>query len=286
MLKFSSEEIEHLLVTKYRKSLYAPFKKAIQAHDLIAPGATIALGISGGKDSLLMAKLMQQLQRENAHTDKAFELVFIAMDPGYQVENRTQMEANVKALGIPAIFYEKDVFEASMASTKLGATPCYMCARMRRGVLYDLCETHGATTLALGHHYDDVIETILLNILCAGQFMTMLPKLESEKRPHMTLIRPLYYIEEQAIKRFTHFIGLKPMACGCSVTAYKGDSKRKQIKELIENLTKTFPNVKNAIFHSAKNVNLKYILGLSEPLSLEKDLFLIDALNHKRESRD
>lgn len=266
MLNFSSEEIERLLVTKYRKTLYAPFKKAVETHQLILPRSVIALGISGGKDSLLMAKLMQQLQRERKGGEEAFELVFIAMDPGYNRENRAQLEANVKALNIPAVFYDRNVFEASGSLTKNGETPCYMCARMRRGVLYDLCETHGAKSLALGHHYDDVIETTLLNVLCGGQFMTMLPKVVSEKRTEMTLIRPLYYIEEEAIKRFTHFIGLEPMACGCPVTAYKGDSRRKQIKGLIENLSKDFPNVRASVFNSANNVNPKYVLGFSAPL--------------------
>lgn len=257
-------DIQRLLTTKYRKSLYAPFRRAVETYDLIPPGAKIAVGISGGKDSLLMALLLSQLKMERqGHSD--FDLKLIAMDPGYDLENRRNLEANLKTLGLEVEIFESNVFAASLAMSD--KTPCYMCARMRRGVLYEKAQSQGCTHLALGHHYDDVIETTLMNVLCAGQFMTMLPKWKSERRENMTLIRPLYLIREEVIKGFFHRIGVVPMACGCSVTKREGDSRRKEIKALIKGLEGTFDNVAHNIFSSAANVNLKYILGTSSSAS-------------------
>lgn len=265
------EAVEKLLITGYRKSLYAPFRRAVETYELIPAGAKVAVGISGGKDSLLMAKLLTQLQRERRGKSD-FHLCFLVMDPGYDFENRKELEANLEKLGIEAEIFESNVFEASLSMSK--KTPCYMCARMRRGVLYEKVESLGCTHLALGHHYDDVIETTLMNVLCNGQFMTMLPKIKSEKRANITLIRPLYLIREADIIRFFKRIQVTPMACGCSVTKKEGDSRRKEVKKLINELSGRFENVEASIFSSTQQVHLKYILGTVEgedPLDFADD---------------
>lgn len=252
----SVSEIEKLIITKYRKKLWAPFVRAIDEFGLIEPGDKVGVAISGGKDSLLMAKLLQQYKREKQNS---FELVFIAMDPGYKPENRVSVEQNLSDLNVPTHLFDTPIFEASLKmSTK---TPCFMCAKMRRGALYEAAKQQGCNKLALGHHYDDVIETILMNVLCGGEFKTMLPKLQAQNFENMYLIRPMYYLREQSIIGFCNAIGLKALNCGCSVTEHKGDSRRAEIKALIQSLSGQFQNVEQSIFSASKNVRLDHILG-------------------------
>ncbi len=249
-------EIENSIITKYRKKLWAPFVRGIDEFCLIEPGDTVGVAISGGKDSLLMAKLLQQYRREKRNS---FELVFLVMDPGYKPENRVSIEQNLRDLTIPAHIFETPIFEASLKMSD--KTPCFMCAKMRRGALYEAAVKQGCNKLALGHHYDDVIETILMNVLCGGEFKTMLPKIEAQNFENMQLIRPMYYLREQSIISFCNTIGLKALNCGCSVTEHKGDSRRAEIKALIHTLSGQFQNVEQSIFSASKNVRLDHILG-------------------------
>lgn len=249
-------EIERSIQKNYRKYIWSPFIKAIKDYKLIEEGDVIAVAISGGKDSLLLAKLFQMLSR---HTDTPFTPVFISMDPGFNEENKTNLIANCKHLDIPVHFYDSDIFEVIERISS--DYPCYMCARMRRGFLYARAKELGCNKLALGHHFDDVIETTLLNVLYAGNFKTMLPKLHSTNSPELELIRPLYYVHEESIKSFIRVNGIKAMNCGCAVAAGETSSKRAEIKELIATLKKTHPQVDKSIFKAAENVNMNAILG-------------------------
>ncbi|HHV38706.1 MAG TPA: tRNA 2-thiocytidine biosynthesis protein TtcA [Tepidimicrobium sp.] len=249
-------KIERSLVKRYRKNIWNKFIKAIREYELIQDGDRIAVAISGGKDSLLMAKLFQELQR---HGNSNFELEFIAMDPGYHPDIRKLLIENCKHLNIPIHIYESGIFDVAERIAK--DNPCYMCARMRRGALYGKAQELECNKLALGHHFNDVIETIMLNILCSGNFKTMLPKLRAKNYKGMELIRPLYYIEEEHISRFIQYSGISPLNCACMVTAKRIGTKRQEIKELIEQLKKSFTNVDISIFRSAENVNVDRILG-------------------------
>jgi len=249
-------EIERSLIKKNRRQLWSQFVKAIKNYDLIQPGDKIAVAISGGKDSLILAKLFQELKR---HGMNNFELEFICMDPGFNEANRKQLEENCAYLDIPIKIFDKDVF--SVVDKIANDYPCYLCARMRRGALYAYAKELGCNKVALGHHFDDVIETVLMNVLCGGQFMTMMPKLKATNFEDMELIRPLYYVREDDIKKWASKNGLNPMNCGCVVAAKKTSSKRREVKELIKTLSKTFDNVEKLIFHSANNVHLDAILG-------------------------
>lgn len=246
--------IERSLVKTYRKPIWARFIKAIKEFELISPGDKIAIGISGGKDSLILAKLMQELQR---HSIYEFELEFIAMDPGYYPHDREKLEFITKYLEIPAHIYDSDVFEVSR--TLDANNPCYMCARMRRGNLYSKAEELGCNKLALAHHYDDVIETIMLNVLQGGSYKTMMPKLKAQNFEGMELIRPLYYINENDIIRYTKNAGLKPLDCSCEISEKKS-GKRSAVKRLIESLEGDFTNVRESIFKSAFNVEMGAII--------------------------
>ncbi len=248
--------IEKSLIKRYRKHIWARFIKGIKEYEMISPGDRIAIAISGGKDSLLLAKLFQELQR---YGRKNFELEFIAMDPGYTKEVRDLLEYNCKHLEIPVKVYDSDVFKVAENLAK--ENPCYMCARMRRGFLYSKAEELGCNKLALGHHFDDVIETIMLNVLCAGNYKTMMPKLKSDNFENMEIIRPLYYIHEEDIIRFMNYTELQALDCACTVSAGKISSKRKEIKDLIKNLEGDFHNVKMSIFRSGQNVDLGGIIG-------------------------
>ena len=250
------KEIERSIVKKYRKDIWRKFIRAVQEYELIGDNDRIAVAISGGKDSLLMAKLFQEL---NKYGEQEFELEFIAMDPGYNRENRLALEENCKALDIPVKIYDSDVFE--VAERVSGDKPCYMCARMRRGFLYGKAEELGCNKLALGHHFNDVIETTMLNVLCSGNFKTMMPKLKAENFENMEIIRPLYVIEEEAIERFIKNSGVKPLDCACTVTEKEIVGKRYEIKQLIEDLKMNFENVDKSIFKSAENVNIDGVIG-------------------------
>lgn len=250
------EEIERSLIKRYRKGIWSKFIKAIKDYNLVEEGDKIAVAISGGKDSLLMAKLFQELHK---HRQVNFELEFIAMDPGYHPQIRELLEENCKHLNIPVHIYETKIFD--IIDEKAKEYPCYLCARMRRGSLYAKARELGCNKLALGHHYNDVIETTMLNVLYAGNFKTMLPKLKADNFPDMELIRPLYYVEEEYIKRFIRYTGLWPLNCACMVAAKKVGNKRHEIKDLIAKLKENFNDVDKSIFKAAANVNMNSILG-------------------------
>lgn len=249
-------QIEQSIQKKYRKYIWSPFIKAIKDYQLIEEGDVIAIAISGGKDSLLMAKLFQMLHR---HSKINFTPVFISMDPGFNEVNKKNLMDNCKHLDLPVHFFDSDIFE--VAGRISGDYPCYMCARMRRGFLYARAQELGCNKLALGHHFDDVIETTLLNVLYAGNFKTMLPKLHASNFEGLELIRPLYYVREESIKSFTISNGIPAMNCGCSVAAGETSSKRREVKELIATLKQTNPLVDKSIFKAAQNVNVDVVLG-------------------------
>ncbi|KOA19728.1 tRNA 2-thiocytidine biosynthesis protein TtcA [Clostridium homopropionicum DSM 5847] len=250
------KDIERSIIKSYRKKIWTKFTRAINDYELIKEGDRIAVAISGGKDSLLMAKLFQELQR---HGKFKFELEFISMDPGFHETNRELLLSNCEYLNIPVKLFESGIFEVVDRIAK--DYPCYMCARMRRGFLYSKAKELGCNKLSLGHHNNDVIETTLLNILYAGNFKTMRPKLKSTNFEGLELIRPLYYINEDDIKRFINNAGIAPMNCGCIVAAQKTSSKRREVKELIKELKKNFSDVEKSIFQSAHNVNMDSIVG-------------------------
>ncbi len=248
-------EIENSIQKKFRSRLWTPFVRALKDYKLINDGDRIAVAISGGKDSFLLAKLFQELYR---HGKRNFELSFIAMDPGYDRANREELEARARQLDIPLKIYDKNIFAVSQ---KLSDKPCYMCARMRRGALYELAQMEGCNKLALGHHYDDVIETILLNVLQGGITMTMMPKLYSSNFEAMELIRPLYYLKERDIVAWQKYNGLDFLDCACPVASGGIDSARQNIKELIPVLKETFPQLESSVFASMEHVHLGAVLG-------------------------
>jgi len=252
----SVKDIERSIIKTYRKHIWGKFIKAIKEYNLIEDGDKIAVAISGGKDSLLMAKLFQELYKNGKQN---FEVEFIAMDPGYHPDIRELLEENCKYLEIPVHIYDADIFRVADKIAK--DYPCYMCARMRRGALYGKAKELGCNKLALGHHFNDVIETTMLNLLCAGSFKTMMPKLKAQNFEDMELIRPLYLIEEKYIQRFIQNSGIWPLNCACMVAAKKIGNKRYEIKDLIENLRKDFNNVDMSIFRAAENVSMDAIIG-------------------------
>lgn len=251
------KDIEKSLIKTYRRDIFRKFIKACKEYELIQDGDKIAVAISGGKDSLTLAKLMQELKK---HRQVDFSLEFIAMDPGYIKENSDNLLYNCKKLGIPVKLYKSDIFEVAEKLTN-GDSPCYMCARMRRGNLYSKAKELGCNKLALGHHFNDVIETILLNIIFAGDYKTMMPKLKAKNFSDMELIRPMYLVKEEAIIRFMKSTGLKPLDCACTVTKKKSGNKRYYVKELVKSLLKENENADINILRSSENVNLGQILG-------------------------
>lgn len=257
--KKSLKEIERSIVKRYRKTIWSKFIKAIKRYDLIEEGDKVAVAISGGKDSILMAKLFQELQK---HGEVKFDLEFIAMDPGYHKDIRKLLEDNLNYLEIPAHIYDSGIFEVVDKMAK--DYPCYLCARMRRGSLYAKAQELGCNKLALGHHFNDVIETTMLNVLYAGNFKTMLPKLKAKNFSGLELIRPLYLIEEEAIKRFINYSGIWPLNCACMIAAEKIGNKRYEIKDLIKELKKNFDGVDKSIFKATENVDMDSIVGWSK----------------------
>ena len=248
--------IERSIIKTYRKGIWSKFLKALNDYEMIQPGDRIAVAISGGKDSMLMAKLFQELQK---FSKIPFEVEYIAMDPGYHPSIKELMMDNFNYLNIPIKVFETDIFK--IADKIAQDYPCYMCAKMRRGARYNKTKELGCNKLALGHHFNDVIETTMLNMLYTGTFKTMLPRLKSTNFEGLELIRPLYYVEEVFIERFTQTNGIWPLNCACMVAAKKTGSKRKEMKELIANLKKNFNNVDKSIFKAAENVNLDCVLG-------------------------
>jgi tRNA(Ile)-lysidine synthase TilS/MesJ len=250
------EEIERSLIKTYRKTIWSKFIKAIKDYKLVEEGDKIAVGISGGKDSLVLAKLFQELQR---HGQMKFEVEFIAMDPGYHPQVKELLIDNCKHLNIPIHLYDSGIFEVVDKIAK--DYPCYMCARMRRGSLYAKAQELGCNKLALGHHFNDVIETTMLNVLYAGNFKTMMPKLKAANFEGLELIRPLYYVEEEYIQRFTQNSGIWPLNCACMVAAKRIGNKRYEIKDMIKKIKEDFKDVDKSIFRAAENVNMEAILG-------------------------
>ena len=257
-----SRDVEQSIRKKFRKKIWRMFAKAINTYDLVKEGDKIAVCISGGKDSMLMAKLFQELK---LHNKFEFEVKFLVMDPGYSPENRKVIEENARKLNIPITIYESDIFESVYNVEK---SPCYLCARMRRGYLYKFAKNIGCNKIALGHHYDDVIETILMGMLYSGQVQTMMPKLHSTNYEGMELIRPLYLIREQDIKSWCRYNDLHFIQCACKFTDTcttcnneENRSKRVEIKELIKTLKQVNPYVEGNIFKSVENVSLEAIVA-------------------------
>lgn len=250
------DEIEHSITKKYRKQIWSKFVKAIKDYKLVEDGDKILVAVSGGKDSLLMAKLFQQLQKTRQVN---FELEFVVADPGYHENIKELMLDNCKYLNIPIKVFNSGIFEVVDRIAK--DYPCYMCAKMRRGALYSKAQELGCNKVALGHHFNDVIETTLLNVLYSGNFKTMMPKLKSENFEGIELIRPMYYIEEASIERFTQNAGIWPLNCACMVAAKKIGNKRYEIKDLIKEIKKNFKDVDKSIFQAAQNVSMEAILG-------------------------
>ncbi len=259
------QKAEHSIRTTYRKELWTPFIKAIKDYRLISDGDRIAVCISGGKDSMLMAKLFQEL---SAHGRRNFEVVYLVMNPGYNQLNYQAVVENARLLGIPIQVFETQIFDIV---ANQGGSPCYLCARMRRGYLYSKAQELGCNKIALGHHYDDVIETTLMGMLYGGQFQTMMPKLHSTNYPGMELIRPLYLVHERNILRWRDYNDLHFIQCACRLTescascggTEKG-SKRAEIKALIRTLAKQDFQIPARIFSSASHVNLDTVIAYKQ----------------------
>ena len=256
------KRIEENLRTKYKHKIFNKFVQAICDYELISPGDKIAVCISGGKDSMLLAKLFQELKRRNKFP---FEIVFLCMDPGYTPLNRQSIENNANLLNISLSIFETNIFESVF---HVEQSPCYLCARMRRGYLYRKAQALGCNKIALGHHYDDVIETILMGMLYGAQVQTMMPKLHSTNFEGMELIRPLYLVREDDIKAWRDYNGLHFIQCACKFTDTcttcnneENRSKRVEIKQLIANLKKVNPFVEANIFKSVENVNLATVVA-------------------------
>ena len=258
--EFSLERAERSIIKKFHRTLFRKFTKAVATYNLIEPNDKIAVCVSGGKDSWLMAKLFQELEK---HHKFPFELVFLTMDPGYATENAKLIEENSKKLGVPLEVFKTDIFESVLHIEK---SPCYLCARMRRGHLYHNAKLLGCNKIALGHHYDDVIETILMGMLYGGQVQTMMPKLESANFEGMELIRPMYLIREKDIVAWRDYNGLKFLNCACKFTQSKQEEegKRLKIKRLIAALAAEDPEIEQNIFKSVENINLSTIIAYKD----------------------
>lgn len=266
------KEIERSIIKKFRKPIWNCFVGAINEYELIKEGDKIAVCISGGKDSMLMAKCMQELHR---HSLYPFELVFLVMNPGYNKENAELIKHNAEIMNIPITIFQSNIFDVV---TDAGGAPCYLCARMRRGCLYSKAKELGCNKIALGHHFDDMIETLLLNMTYASEIKTMLPKLKSTNFEGMELIRPLYKVKEKDIIAWANFNELKFLQCACRFTAESEHneelSKRKEIKALIKEIKKINPAVDDNIFRSIHNVNLASIVGWRDKDSGDKHSYL------------
>ena len=253
------QEIERSIITRFRKDIWRPFTKAIRDYQLIQEGDKIAVCISGGKDSMLLAKCMEELKK---HGKVNFDLCFIVMNPGYRSDIYQQIEENARVLGIDIQAFQSNIFDVV---DKQESSPCYLCARMRRGFLYARAQELGCNKIALGHHFDDVIETILLSIFYGGEYKSMPPKLWSTNFNGMELIRPLYLVRESFIIQWAKYNNLKFINCACKFTdSSKVDSKRLEMKKLINELEKRNPNIGANIFKSSENVNIETILGIKK----------------------
>ena len=256
------QTIERSIIKKYRKQLWTPFIVAVKRYELIQAGDKIAVCISGGKDSMLMAKLMQELQR---HSEVPYELEFLVMDPGYNEVNRQKIESNAALMNIPITVFETNIFDVANQTEK---NPCYLCARMRRGHLYKKAQQLGCNKIALGHHFNDVIETTVMSMFYGSQLQAMPPKLHSTNFPGMMLIRPLYCIREEDILAWCRYNHLEFIQCACRMTESmtvsacgSSSSKRQETKLLLRQLSKTNPNIENSIFRSIHAVALDTMPG-------------------------
>ena len=254
--------IERSIIKKYRKELWNPFTYAVKKYELIQPGDKIAVCISGGKDSMLLAKLMQELHR---HSDVPFELVFLVMDPGYNEVNRQKIEANAALLHVPITVFETNIFAVANST---GESPCYLCARMRRGHLYSKARELGCNKIALGHHFNDVIETTVLGLFYGSQLQAMMPKLHSTNFEGMELIRPLYCVHEEDIIAWKRYNELDFIQCACRFTencaisgSEGGGSKRQEVKMLLRRLKRDSPNIEKSIFNAIHAVTLDTFPG-------------------------
>ena len=268
-----AKDVEQSLRKKFKKTIWSKFTKAITTYELVKPGDAIAVCISGGKDSMLMARCFQELKLHNKFD---FTVKFLVMDPGYSAANRRVIEENARNLNVPITVFESNIFDSVYHIEK---SPCYLCARMRRGHLYHFAKELGCNKIALGHHYDDVIETILMGMLYGAQIQTMMPKLHSTNFEGMELIRPLYLVREEAIKAWRDYNGLHFIQCACKFTDTcstcnheENRSKRMEIKELIRTLKQSNPYVEGNIFKSVENVNLDTVVAYKK--NGEKHTFL------------
>ncbi|WP_369284142.1 ATP-binding protein [Oscillibacter sp. GMB15532] len=273
------ETAERSIIKKYRKTLWNPFIAAVKRYELVAPGDKIAVCISGGKDSMLLAKLMQELRR---HTDRPFELTFMVMDPGYAPENRRLIEENAAALEIPVTIFDSDIFDVTVQADR---NPCYLCARMRRGFLYAKAQELGCNKIALGHHFSDVVETTLMGLLYGAQIQAMPPKLRSKNFSGMELIRPLYCVHEEDVISWKNYNHLQFLQCACRFTEERdaaedgvGHSKRQEMKVLLRELKKTNPNVEKSIFAAIHGVQLDTMVGVK---SRGKEYSFLDLYDRK-----
>lgn len=253
------KEIERSIIKRFRKEIWRKFISGINEYQMIEQGDRIAVCISGGKDSMLLAKCLQEIQR---HGKLDFELRFIGMDPGYNEQNRQKLIDNAKTLHIPIQIFKTEIFDIVHEVTD---SPCYLCARMRRGYLYKNAQELGCNKIALGHHFDDVIETTMMSMLYSGQFKTMMPKLHSTNFKGMELIRPLYLVKEFDIKSWVRYNNLEFLQCACRFTENTAngaqDSKRQEMKELINKFREISPVIDMNIFQSAHNVNVNTVIG-------------------------
>lgn len=255
------KEIERSIIKRFRKEIWSKFVKAVKEYQLINENDKIMVCISGGKDSFLMAKCIQELER---HSDVKFEAKYVVMDPGYNKKNREYIIENAKKLNIPITIFESNIFEVV---SSVGDSPCYLCARMRRGYLYSKAQELGCNKISLGHHFNDVIETTLLSMFYGSEIKTMLPKLHSENFSGLELIRPLYLVREKDVLAWRDYNNLEFLNCACNFTELissvekENISKRKEIKKLIASLKEVNPNIDNNIFNSINNINLNTVLG-------------------------
>ena len=275
------KEIERSIIKRFRKEIWSKFVKAVKEYQLINENDKIMVCMSGGKDSFLMAKCIQELER---HSDVKFEAKYVVMDPGYNKKNREYIIENAKKLNIPITIFESNIFDVV---SSVGDSPCYLCARMRRGYLYSKAQELGCNKISLGHHFNDVIETTLLSMFYGSEIKTMLPKLHSENFPGLELIRPLYLVRENDVLAWRDYNNLEFLNCACKFTELTSDiekeniSKRKEIKKLIASLKEVNPNIDNNIFNSINNINLNTVLGYKKDGI--KHSFLDD---YDKESRD
>ncbi len=256
------QEIERSIIKKFRKTIWNPFIGGIKDYQLLQPGDRIAVCISGGKDSMLLAKCMQHLQK---YSEIPFSVEYLVMDPGYSPENRQKILSNAALLDLPVRLFDSPIFE--VVDGQIDGSPCYLCARMRRGYLYKYAQELGCNKIALGHHFNDVVETILMSLCYGAEYRTMMPKLHSQNFAGMELIRPLYLVKEDHIIAWRDYNGLDFLQCACRFTEsleqnpLKTTSKRQETKALIRQLCRSTPNVDKNIFRSVHNVNLQTVIG-------------------------